>query len=878
MWNKAAIAAFKGVSACKEESAHGSGLSNVLQARVARSGLLGSLIERTDAVAELNRLLADAEAGHSRLAVIQGARGTGKSRLVHDYLDAVSGPGVRTVAMTALPDDAEVPFGVLRQVGVGTPLPTPLCDRREAWPEEEAAADAHRVAREITALAEHEVLVISVDDIHYVDPESLDYIVHVMSRLRSARVLGIVTHDAGRGPAVQRLLPLYRTPGLGHITLHPLSLDGVARLAARHLGDTTAYPHTAELFLRSGGNPLVLQSLLLGRGEAEGDTVSIPGGGREAATHGDRVAAPQDESLPASEAAALHVRMAECMFEGGAPARCIAKHLLSAAWSDAPWAVANLRAAARDAVREGHLSQALRYLDLALGGTTDARERAALRATAARLEWCHSPASAARHLAAQQADFFAGHLGNTEVSDLVWRLAWYGQVDDAVAVLAALPGTHPQHRDLADWLGAVYPEHAVSIEAPPPPTPRSDGEETGDPCLALAADLVRILATGPDRQAASAAELALQTGCLDADSVWSGVVAQTAVVVLIQADRLDTAQAWCDKLLGDTALDGTGLTWRAVFTALRGEVALLRGDLTTAHDDARRALDLVPPQGWGATIGQPLGCAVRAAIRLGRIGDADAYMKTGVPDAMLQSRYGLCYLYARGEHRLATGRGHAALADFRACEALPTRLGPGLTGRVPWQLGAAAAWLQQGDRKEARLLLRPLLDRHTLSGRDRGAALRLLGRATRPERGVHLLAQAVETLEDYGDKYELAAALANLSEVHERLGNQRAARDTARRAWLFAREAGALWLCRLMIPEGAPPEPSPGRAAALTEQERRVAALAAVGSTNREISERLHITASTVEQHLTRVYRKLDVSGRRELPPWLAADNGAGPR
>jgi DNA-binding CsgD family transcriptional regulator len=44
-----------------------------------------------------------------------------------------------------------------------------------------------------------------------------------------------------------------------------------------------------------------------------------------------------------------------------------------------------------------------------------------------------------------------------------------------------------------------------------------------------------------------------------------------------------------------------------------------------------------------------------------------------------------------------------------------------------------------------------------------------------------------------------------------------------------------------------------------------VAELAADGLTNREIAGRLFITVSTVEQHLTRVYRKLVVSRREEL-------------
>ncbi|MCZ1006302.1 helix-turn-helix transcriptional regulator [Streptomyces lydicus] len=51
----------------------------------------------------------------------------------------------------------------------------------------------------------------------------------------------------------------------------------------------------------------------------------------------------------------------------------------------------------------------------------------------------------------------------------------------------------------------------------------------------------------------------------------------------------------------------------------------------------------------------------------------------------------------------------------------------------------------------------------------------------------------------------------------------------------------------------------------LSDAEGRVALLAARGFSNRDISQQLFITVSTVEQHLTRVYRKLGVSGRRGL-------------
>lgn len=63
--------------------------------------------------------------------------------------------------------------------------------------------------------------------------------------------------------------------------------------------------------------------------------------------------------------------------------------------------------------------------------------------------------------------------------------------------------------------------------------------------------------------------------------------------------------------------------------------------------------------------------------------------------------------------------------------------------------------------------------------------------------------------------------------------------------------------------------PDDERLEQLSEAERRVGALAAQGRTNREIASKLCITVSTVEQHLTRVYRKLSVKRRKDLPAGL---------
>jgi DNA-binding CsgD family transcriptional regulator len=56
----------------------------------------------------------------------------------------------------------------------------------------------------------------------------------------------------------------------------------------------------------------------------------------------------------------------------------------------------------------------------------------------------------------------------------------------------------------------------------------------------------------------------------------------------------------------------------------------------------------------------------------------------------------------------------------------------------------------------------------------------------------------------------------------------------------------------------------------LTPSERRVAAMAASGMTNREIAQALFVTVKAIRFHLGNAYRKLGVSNRDDLSPVLA--------
>ncbi|MFG2647903.1 AAA family ATPase [Streptomyces sp. NPDC048436] len=608
-------------------------------------------------------------------------------------------------------------------------------------------------------------------------------------------------------------------------------------------------------------------------------------------------------SMEPAHRARLEARVAQVLHEHGEAATVVVQHLIAAEPIDAPWALSTLLEAADRALADDEVALALTCLRAARDTCTDAQQSVAIRAALTRAGWRVNPATAARHLPELTAAALDGSLGSRQTVELVGHLLWFGHMDAALEVLADAEqraeqnaGQNPEQKGahtaiagqpepeaslrldcVRSWMAYEYPGLPGSVDARHGDVERCAKTPARSPHH-RAATLMKAVLGGADEDVVVRAEQILQSTRLDDGTLTALVVALNSLVL---ADRLDTAALWCETLAKE-ATERRAPMWQALLSAVKARVELRLGGLAAAEESARLALALVPPEGWGAAIASPVATSVYAKTAMGRLDEAAAQLGVPIPETALRTPDGLLYLRARGQHYLAAGRPYAALDDFHACGDLMTRWEFDLPALIPWRTDAAEAHLLLGDDDRARTLAREqlALTEGESAGHawTRGVSLRVLASALHPGRRLPLLGEAIDILRERGHRVELARATDELARAHRELGNGGQARALARKAQQLGRE------CGVPVLRASPPvdsgntltdeQPWPSKArrktAELSDAELRVATLAAHDYTNRQIADKLFITVSTVEQHLTRAYRKLAVQRRADLAAKLS--------
>ena len=584
--------------------------------------------------------------------------------------------------------------------------------------------------------------------------------------------------------------------------------------------------------------------------------------------------------LTPNEHARLHLRAAHQLIQHGASSRDLALHLLQADSTEASWAISTLHEVACQTGTSGEPCLARRCLELAL---KDERERGKTKAMLLELAWRCDPAQADLHVPGLVELLNLGELHVDEIFVLVRHLLWHGRVAESADTLSKLPlapdfaHAAAAIRDFRVWLAHAYPPMARLLEDVP--ARHDSGRDSlfgGADLRSLAVStLSDVLTNRPDHATVPEARQILRSR--EAPEL-TFISTQSALLALVFTDQLAEAARRCDQLLADSATLAAP-TWQAVLTGIRAEIHRRCGALGAAARLARSAMEQMSEKSWGVPIAQPLCCLLLAEVAAGHLDEARELVERAVPAAIVHSAQGLVYRYACGRYQLATGSLDQALQSFLSCGELAECWDLDMPTVVPWRESAAEALIGLGKPENAAELLHQQLQ---LTPEDlpraRGVTLRRLAEFADPREAVTLLTNAAQLLEGSGDRLELTHALTDLSLTLRKLGDPRRARVHAQLAAQITvrldRESGIAASTRLSPSEGRRPGqtsattpharrlmPSP-----LTRAEQRVAALAAQGLTNREIAQQLFITPSTVEQHLTRIFRKLDVKQRGELP------------
>ncbi len=593
-----------------------------------------------------------------------------------------------------------------------------------------------------------------------------------------------------------------------------------------------------------------------------------------------------EDDMPAVERSRAHEQAARMLAERDADPVAVAAHLLVSDPGQGDWARAALRSAARRAEALGDPSAAVLYLQRAITERPEGDELGEIL-----FQLGLAAAHAGDPDAAEYLERAAAAGGSTRLRAQHWTAVLHlvaGRASKAADVLeSALANVHEEDeaaKPLLETLMAAGLESATvrrrvddlfpHIEEPRG-APRTDFERFALITHAFVAVVERA-------DAPRATELIHRALAVEEHGYYESVMRASVgrpmtAFVLTLLERFDESRAILDGLVR-AARDYGDRSAAGVFLAERAWTRYRAGNAEGAEADAAEALRIAR-DATRARGHAPIAASVAVLSGMERERPFEeleaivaALPPAGDPDTIVQDDLALARAWltlAQGDARAAAD---AALeldrADSWGCSS-PTLL--------PWRSVASIALAQLGEEERALALAKDELQLAQELGTPRAVAIAqravaLAGPAEDRQAG---LEAAVATLENGGARLELARVTCELGGELRRRGERSVAREVLRRAHALATECGATRLASRARDElsrsGARliREPVSG-VEALTPSEVRVAELVAEGLTNREVAQALFVSEKTVETHLGRVYRKLDIKSRHALPGALA--------
>jgi DNA-binding CsgD family transcriptional regulator len=251
----------------------------------------GRLLEREHELAALDRALDETEAGgDGRLVLIEGPPGIGKTALLGELDDRAEARGHRVLKATGSEMERDFGFGIVRQLfgSLLRSLDPAGRARLFAGPVALAAAifglgnpgDIDLTPTEaslyglfwlVVGLTESGPLVLSIDDAQWADVASLRFVRYLAQRLDGVpAMVALAARPNEPGIQTESLHGLSTALALSPIRPPLLSEAATAEIVRERVGDASSRPVEAACHEATGGNPLLIESLIAELGEPNG--------------------------------------------------------------------------------------------------------------------------------------------------------------------------------------------------------------------------------------------------------------------------------------------------------------------------------------------------------------------------------------------------------------------------------------------------------------------------------------------------------------------------------------------------------------------------------------------------------------------------------
>lgn len=829
------------------------GRGNGYRMKTAPSELFG----RDREIAEIEAMLAGAAEHAGRVVVVNAGAGTGKTAVLEAAVHRARRSGFTVLTARGSAPERALPYGLVSRLFA--PVVPEIAELPFAGPADEPSlAELCAVHRALSQLASQAPVLVAVDDLQWLDRQSLRWLSTLPQRVDQARIAVLLTICPGEPCADPDVLDELLAVSAVELRPAELSVPATSALIERTLAATPDRSFVAAVMREAGGNPLYVTELAsVLRDQAvtpTADSAAVPGN-----TAVSRLASGVHARLRRISPYALDVARAVAVLGADADLPrvtgvCgaeppVVMEVTTALSRAGLLRVSDQSVALAQPMLRNMVIQQVPYADLQTLRTKAVRTLRATGAPECRVaeQLVATPPLAEPWVVARLLDAAAAAIGRGDPDTAIAYLGRAlhepmpdalrtrlltelgraeGYVDLGAAIRRLTTVSERQAgvvRELAEHL-AVAGRHQAAVEqldaddqALCSAELQFDSEATAGAAAALLTRLpepvkgrgdegrhlsllaMRTAWAGRCRSRAVAlAKEALAVLPVNPDAMRPTL---RAVLVLAQAGRTEEAHERCDALVGHALRWGHRPSLAAA-RSLRGVVAHRLGRMPAAAEDARSALELLigcgAPRQRGAAV-EFLARLVEVLVDLSDHDEAAGLLeRSELCGDVPRTWAGTALLLARGRLRVAAGAPAEGLRDLLGVgDRLPSWKveNPAV---APWRSETATALLALGETADARRQAAEAVEqarRWEASG-PLGAALRTQGVVTGGAQGLTTLEQSVSVLERSAAKLDLARSLSEYGTALSRAKRSVPARRALRGAVELAEECGCADLAR----------------------------------------------------------------------------------